>query len=304
MELQKLWYIRDGENITGPFPPKFITRYIMLGRIASDAQISLDQLSWMPLAEVAELQPQEVPQHADGDDTENIKWREERKKAARRWADERGRLDRREREGGRSHEKRIGGDRRLVPESAEILLLRQRHAEIEAATKKKRERFAGIVAALFALLLLVVAAVLLYAPVNPVKVGISQSPPACRAAAAPQINWSGCDKSGAWLRGVNLSSAVLNHARFVKAEMSHIQLSYSSLVSADLSYANLSQASLLGSSLNDADMSYADLRGADLRFADLRGARLDAAALFDARFDSAIWPDGKVCGAGSVGSCL
>ena len=304
MELQKLWFVRDGENITGPFPPKFITRYIMLGRIASDAQISLDQMSWIPLAEVAELQPQEVPQHADGNDVESVKWREERKKAARRWADDRGGLDRRETEGGHSHEMRIGSDRRLVPESAETLLLRQRHAENESAGNKKRERFAGIMAALFALLLLVVAAVLLYAPVNPVKVGISQASPACRVDAAPQINWSGCDKSGARLRGVNLSSAVLNHARFVKAEMSHIQLSYASLTSADLSYANLSQANLLGAALNDADLSYAGLRGADLRYADLRGARLDAADLFDARLDNAIWPDGKVCGVGSVGSCL
>jgi uncharacterized protein YjbI with pentapeptide repeats len=42
----------------------------------------------------------------------------------------------------------------------------------------------------------------------------------------------------------------------------------------------------------------ARLQGANLKGADLTGARFDSADL-----EGAVWTDGRVCAAGSVGSC-
>lgn len=306
IKLQKLWYVQRGDTVTGPFPEKWLVRDLMLGRLSPEHQVSLDQMNWLKLSDCPELIAAAAqPAVAEGEEPE---WGAERRRAAFRWIDERRLLERRSGKDEQASErlgenKRQRRDRRQ-PESAEVLLARQRHAELEAELKRRRERFFGVGFVLLAVLGLAVWAAMRMAPVNPVEVTLSHATPDCGAPATPQVNWGGCDKGGAWLRGVDLSSAVLTAARFNTANLSLSRLSYANLVRADLSYANLDGAQLGAANLQQADLSYAELKHADLRRADLRGARLEATNLTGAMLEQTIWTDGRECGQGSVGACL
>jgi len=307
MKLQNLWYVRRGEQISGPFPEKWISRDLMLGRLSPDDSISLDKLNWIALGERADLMP-EVASGVPAAEAVPPDWSDERRRARFRWADERRLLDRRAAgDGGQDArgegDKRRHRDRRS-PESAEVLLMRQRHAELEQALKARRDRYFGVGLALILFLGLAIWAVARLTPVNPVQVTLAHATPDCRAPAAPQVNWGGCDKGGAWLRGVDLGSAVLTAARFNTANLTLARLSYANLARADLSYANLDGALLQAANLQQANLSYAELKQADLRLADLRGARLEAANLTGAMLGQAIWVDGRECKEGSVGACL
>lgn len=305
IKLQKLWYVQRGNAVTGPFPEKWLVRDLMLGRLSGETRVSLDQMSWLKLADCPELMAgaaQPAPARG-GEPAEEPEWSEERRRAAFRWIDERRQLDRRATESRPvADNKRKRRDRRQ-PESAEVLLARQHHAELEAELLRRRERFFGVGPVLLALLALAVWASLRVTPVNPVQVNLAQATADCRAPASPQVNWGGCDKGGAWLRGVDLSSALLTAARFNAANLSLSRLSYANLVRADLTYANLAGARLDAANLQQANLGYAELKQADLRLADLRGARLEAANLSGALLDGAIWIDGRECGPGSVGAC-
>jgi len=54
------WYTRREGVVRGPFPPDHITRYILLGRIRLDDELSHDQLSWRLARSVATLLPAEM----------------------------------------------------------------------------------------------------------------------------------------------------------------------------------------------------------------------------------------------------
>lgn len=303
MKLQNLWYVRRGDQISGPFPEKWISRDLMLGRLSRDDQISLDKMNWLALSERPDLLREPSAESASSENAPPD-WSSERQRARFRWADERRLMDRRTgQESPVEDNKRQPHDRRH-PESAEVLLLRQRHAELEQELKSRRDRFFGVSLVLLALLGLALWAVARLTPVNPVQVTLGHATPDCRAPASPQVNWSGCDKGGAWLRGVDLGSAVLTAARFNTANLSLSRLAYANLVHADLSYANLEGAQLQAANLQQANLSYADLKNADLSLADLRGAKLEAADLTGARLEQAIWVDGRECKEGSIGACL
>ena len=301
-KLQKLWYVQRGDAVAGPFPEKWILRDIMLGRLSADSLVSLDQINWLRVADYPELNALATqPAPAQGEDPE---WGEERRRAAYRWVDERRQMERRTAKGEPvSENKRQRRDRRQ-PESADVLLVRQRHAELEAELTRQRDRYFGVAFVLLVLLGLAIWAVFRLTPVNPVTVNISHATPDCAAPASPQVNWGGCDKGGAWLRGVDLSSAVLTAARLNTANLSLSRLAYANLVRADLSYANLEGAKLLAANLQSANLSYAELKFADLRRADLRGAKLEAVNLTGAQLGEAIWVDGRKCKEGSVGVCV
>lgn len=301
MKLQNLWYVKREGKISGPFPEKWIRRDLALGRLRPEDEISPDQLAWIPLRErtdwlgsEAEAAPADLPE-----------WREERRRARLRWLDERRLPDRRGSQTlprPNAAEKR-SRDRR-APERAELVLLRQRHAELEQALAQRRERFLGVALVLVMLVVLAVWAASRFAPVRPIDVHLAPVAPDCRAPAMPQVNWAGCDRNGAWLRGVDLSSAVLAGTHLNSANLSLARLTYANLAGADLSYANLEGANLQAASLQGATLAYATLKQADLTRADLRGARLEATDLTGAQLGLALWTDGRTCQAGSVGVCL
>ena len=304
MKLQKLWYVRRDGVLSGPFPAKLIGRELMVGRFKPGDEASTDQVFWSPIEETPELLPRfSVKNRIIGPANSPLDWERERQQAARRWADERHQRDRRGPHLRAPVGKLRGRDRRIRHESAEWAALRLRHAEWEGEQKRRRDRFVGVGMVLIALLALALFAVWRLPPTHPIKVDFQGSSVACSEPASDQVNWSGCDKNGAWLKGVDLSSAMLRETHFNAANLSHSDLSYANLTASDLSFANLTQAKLVSANLAGADLTYAELRDADLRYADLRGAKLDAASLIGARLDNATWTDGRTCVAISVGDC-
>jgi len=306
MKVQTLWYVRRGEQISGPFPAKLISRDWMLGRFLSTDEASSDQVFWAPLDAIPELRPHigGIKYRVVGTADAPLDWVGERRAAALRWVDERHQRDRRDpNDSSLLARNRRGPERRVHPENPEWATLRQRHADLEEAIRHKHDRFIGVGLVLLTLLALTLYALIELSPVNPIKVDFRGPNAACAQPPGPQVDWTNCDKSGTWLTGADLTSAMLNGARFNAANLSQSNLTYANLAGADLSFANLAQAKLVGANLTSTNLQFADLRNADLRYADLRNAQLNGATLLGARLDEATWVDGRKCAAISVGEC-
>ncbi len=269
MENYRLWYIRRGEQVQGPFPEALICRYIVLGRIRDDDALSLDGHYWRQLHELPELIEEtraltDVTGSASEDD---VNWREERAKAALRWLDDRKSPDPR---GARDEAKvtdgqdrRAGVERRLTPEAVEHHVYRENRALFEAWNRMRQQRYGWAAAFVSLFALLVLGAAMFMQPVRPVKVGLNIHKVDCTIPAARGVDWSGCSKDGELLVGVDLRGA-----------------------------------ELLGTSLKSARLRYADMTQANLERANLAGADLTGA-----RLGSAVWVDGRVCAADSIGVC-
>lgn len=283
---RQLWYVRRGDAVSGPFPTLVVVNNTLLGRFLPSDEVSLDQLEWKRLVTVEELLPRELRELHDETDPEHRQWLEERLKAARRWADQRTHDDRRLAEEAAGRSARDGEERRKADADEEVLALPHHHAPLPQESALRR--YLGVYIGIGAVLLFVVLGVMYYQPVNPVKVGVIPVQPSCGIAAAPGVNWSGCDKQGASLRGADLARANLDYADLSHAALSGSRLAHASLVGADLSAADLTNANM-----SNADLSNADLTAANMESVNLSGAVLD----------HAIWVDGRVCAAGSLGQC-
>lgn len=290
MSLRQLWYVRRGNRVSGPFPTQVVANNALLGRFLPSDEVSLDQLEWKALATVEDLLPQELLKLHTETDPEQRQWLEERLKAARRWADQRTHDERRlvpEAAGREVREDGLRGEERRKAETDnDILALPHHHAPLPQEPAWRR--YLGVLAGIGAVLLLVALGLVNYQPVNPVKVGVVPVQPLCGKAAAPTVNWSGCDKQGALLRGADLSRGNLDYANFSRADLSGSRLEHASMVGTNFHAADLTNVNL----------SNADLSNADLSAADLASAMLDGAVL-----DHAIWVDGRVCATGSLGQC-
>jgi hypothetical protein len=283
---KRRWYIKQGEAIQGPFPNQLIGRYLILGRITLDTQVSLDKEHWTAVENYPAMVPDVV-------------------KEAGTEAGDRALMLARIREDERSSQS-TGvdeyDDRRDAEEDVMQLHRQVRDDVLRRYSVQPKKNYLYI--GLFAVALLVAVGLYLAAQDND-DIRLAD----CNAAASPGINWSGCNKQGEVLRGRNLS-----HANLRSAKLSSIDFSGSRLTEADMAYADLSQArlqsvqlqqaNLKGANLRQADLQQADLSGANLAYAELVGARLQGADLSHAIFDHAIWVNGEQCLPGSVGACL
>jgi len=52
-----LWYLKRGDKVTGPFPAKVISDYLLLGRIRQDDLLSTDRKNWEQAVDHRELFP-------------------------------------------------------------------------------------------------------------------------------------------------------------------------------------------------------------------------------------------------------
>jgi hypothetical protein len=100
-----LWYVRspDGGR-QGPFPAAAVAQDLAVGRLPADVLVSADCINWVRAAETEAFADLLQPDASDA-------WAEERRRALRRWADERTGRER------RTHPaiagtRRAGGDRR------------------------------------------------------------------------------------------------------------------------------------------------------------------------------------------------
>jgi hypothetical protein len=279
----RLWYVRRGTTVRGPFQAALIKRYMFLGRVKQTDELSLDQKSWLPVTAYPGFAEDEGTAGGMAAVAASVKAAED------------------ERRSGAGNQGYDGPERRAV-EPAETVERRQRRERVLASLRRPRggERVPVLIAVLVTVV--VVVAGFLFAPDR------SQSVPQCDARPAAKVNWSNCRKEGADLQGATLANGVLTNARLTgarltRANLSGANLAYADFVGADLSYAQLKKARMTGTNLRNADLGYANLDGADLSYADLTGAVLGEAILMGAVLDRAIWPDGTVCGEGSVGIC-
>jgi hypothetical protein len=292
----QLWFTRRRGAVSGPYPSGLVSRYLILGRLDLDDQVSVDRARWRPISEVAELVPPEMqlPDNAEGRDA---------RLRARLREDERRSVNRREdsQEGPAGERRRV---ERRAPEPAELIHHRIQRDRVTQA--QPREEIPGSVP-------WVVAGAAVAAVLGLLMLqgdgGRQQAEPDCLAPAGPGVNWSYCRKGGLDLRGVDLSGSVLMSTDFMAAHLSGARLSgadldYADMRRADLRRSDLTRASLVGAILQESRLEGASLAGANLTYADLRGSSLEGVSLEGVQLGRAVWVDGRVCAEGSVGECL
>jgi len=278
-----LWYVRRADRVTGPFPAGLISRFILLGRIHADDELSQDRDEWRKASDCDEL----VPEVMKADLSDALA--RERLEAARRWADER----------GPEPVSEEVAERRSQPASS-----RPAHPPSSASLPAtgSGSRYGWQLAAVLILLGAIVALALRYTPSQ--VVSFAQ----CDAAPAPGVNWSNCT-----LQGIQLLSHDMSRAKLYSTDFSGASLYGSTLAGAELNYANLSLtdlrnvsfagASLVGANLRRSRLANADFSEADLSYADFSDAQLDGVRLDGAKLDNAIWTNRAVCLPESIGRC-
>ena len=272
MIANQLWFVKHEGKVLGHFPIKEIAHSLSVGEVTLNDEISPDQVNWLPLSRfpglIPEPLPQPPPEAEETLDEEQIKWRDERAKAAIRW------------------------DRPLE------------RSEISAPAANPRLKWVGAVTALLAVAgLLVFIALQWQEPMEQPKALVPTAIPNCNVVPAPKVNWRGCDKSGILLVNSDFSAANLSRAKFNSTDLSTGRFLSANLTQTDFSYATLNQANMAYANLEAANLNFAELRGTDLSHANLRDANVAGAVLDGAKLDDAIWIDGRVCAAGSIGEC-
>lgn len=276
MNSNQLWFVRHGTIVLGQFPLKEIVQAISSGEILISDEISPDQANWLPLSDFPGLMP-EMPQPPETEteeplDDEARKWRKERVKAAERWETD-----------PAAHQQ--PGD--------------------HGATPSRWLKWLWVTLSMLAVASLgTFVAWQMQIPSESPKLEITPPVPSCEAAAAPKVNWQGCDKSGTLLGNSDLSGANLSRVNFNSTDLTGSRLVSANLAQSELSYATLNQANLARANLAGANLNFAELRDADLSGANLRDANLADATLDGAKLGEATWVDGKTCAADSVGQCL
>jgi uncharacterized protein YjbI with pentapeptide repeats len=120
---------------------------------------------------------------------------------------------------------------------------------------------------------------------------------ACRV--APNGDCTGSSLERAAVVGRDVPGMTFARADLRGATLMSNNFEGANLAGADLEGATLSGARLVNADLSGADFTRANLMGADLTNANISGADFDRAQL-----GGAIFPDGRVCAAGSIGSCV
>lgn len=293
---QRLWYVRRGDEISGPFPQNTLTQFMLLGRIGSSHQLSPDRRYWRPADEIRARWAARPGNPLGETDPERLR-------LARLRADERRGYDRRDRQKEEViDEQRQSARERRRHENPRTVEYRQSKTTLFARAAAIPNRSRLILGSLLASLMAVSV------------LGVASMPRAtvadldCNSAPIGAVNMSYCEAPGWQAEGADLSgsrfySTDLQGAVFTAARLQRSEYSYADLSAADLAYADLRNSRLTGAALRGAILQYADLRGADLSHADLRDAALGAADLRGARLDHALWPDGRRCAAGSLGIC-
>ncbi len=289
------WYVRRNSVVKGPFPGNQISRFIVLGRIHETDELSLDRREWKPAKDYPELIPEAIRNGVGEGALRQLRQKE----------DERCSGDRRDRQPPRSAEilNRRGGKERRRDESSEVVKHRERKTRFIETLREhsKKNYLARWIGVALVVVVIVVLGVLLAPPPT-------EDAPRCDAPPAPGVNWNNCrlevlDAARADLTGAKIKNARLREINLLGAVLIRSDLAYSELIKARLSYADLTEASLKGANLKEADLAYANLTAADLSYSDLSGAVLGGAILEKAKLDNAMWPDGRVCGPGSIGTC-
>ncbi|HEB95867.1 MAG TPA: pentapeptide repeat-containing protein [Sedimenticola thiotaurini] len=290
-----LWFLRREGRVTGPFPSGAIRRFVVLGRVGLEHEVSNDRRHWQLIRNLPEVIPPEIRRAMEAGDPEGLL-------PERLREDERTGLERRRsnRELPGATPRRSGDRRQEEPE----LLKKHRLAKTELRASRQRRRF-PLLPTLALIVLFGIAIGYGFYLGRPSMV----EEPDCTAKPAPGVNWRNCRLDGlvaesSDLQRARIGNAMLRGARLSGSRFNGADLQYADLGNADLSYAEFRDARMKGVGLSGSDLTSADLTGADLSYANLQGARLGGTILDGARLDNAIWSDGRTCRPGSVGVCL
>ncbi len=314
--VRQLWYTRRGDTIRGPFPQGLISRYLLIGRMGLEDEVSADQIRWQPVRDIPGL----VPDELKGDPNDPAI--QEKLRIARRREDERAAGDRRQHGEDAAAERRRKDDRR-APEPTD--LIQHRNIKTTLVKERKAQNENHRVMVFLGVAVVVGAAIVAAFAFMPAPPSLKLQ---CDAPAGPQVNWSNCrfegiilnhvNLAGAQLGNANLTGAQLNSAVLTEANLSYANFSRGELRSADLRHAKIvgtifRNATLAQANAQNADFGYSILQGADLRGmnfrgadltkADLSGANIDGAIFDDVHLGDAIWVDRRVCAPDSVGAC-
>lgn len=293
MKKEPLWFIRQKGETTGPFPVGMIERYVILGRVNEQSELSPDCVHWAPLSAWPELL--ERKRHIEAEENHD-----QRMLLSQRWEDERGGFDRRHAKAGVAQEHRRSTTDRRHTERIEAVERRQQRTLRKGLLTDASLR--GALIPIIAIVVFVGAYLALYeSGPDPVSVD-------CLAKPAVGVNWSYCDMQNAELTQVslrdarllstNLSGARLESVGLMGADMSFAVLSFAKIDNADFSGARM-----LGVSLRNTLIKNSNFKNSDLSYADFSNAVLDNVELSNARLDHAVWTDRRSCAAGSIGTC-
>ncbi len=279
------WYIKQENNVQGPFPNKLIGRFLILGRITQDTLVSQDQTNWVPVSSYPAMVPEVV-------------------KEAGTTQGDRALMLARIREDERSSNLNKDSNIKDRREDEEQIIQLHRQLRDDVLKRYNAPPPKHIIYYAISILLLLIL----------IGFFVSQSGDDtrladCSAPAEPGINWSACNKQGEMLRNRNLRQVNFRSAKLQAADLSAAQLQQADLAYADLSQSILVSAQLQNSNMKGANLRQANLRGANLysanlSYAELVGSQLQGANLKLAIFDHAIWVNGEKCLPGSVGACL
>src|SRR3569623_1646912 len=216
-----VWYVRRGDEVKGPYPSGLITRYVLLGRVRANDEVSIDGATWGLISDHPDLIPSVMkdPNAAP-----------QRLEAARRWADARD-GERRSAAGASetaAGEQRQRRERRApeIPVFVDYRVSRSTRAAEHAESARQWRGLLGIVAVTVG-----VVAVILYFYKPPPPEQLVD----CSAEPAPSVNWSDCV-----LTGVNLAGADLTGAKLYSANMTGANFRGAHLAGGNLSYSPLS----------------------------------------------------------------
>ncbi|HEC29826.1 MAG TPA: pentapeptide repeat-containing protein [Gammaproteobacteria bacterium] len=292
-----LWYTRNDNGVKGPFTIGMMHRFVLVGRLKMDDEISSDKKEWRTVRETPVVMPEEMCNIETENDHQRLLQAQLRE-------DERAK-DRRRTELGEFQGRREKTDRR----QAERLNARV-HREIRNQSHDTIMNKPGSTSPLPFIVFFVLFAVIIFLVFfvwfneGDKTVQISD----CASKPAAGVNWNHCQMQGIQLSGENIQGAHMNNANLTGANLQNTRLMQSDLAYANLGIANLREADLYGSILKGANLSGADLRQAnfsktDLSFADLRNANIKGADFKGALLSRTIWVDGTLCMPGSIGRC-
>lgn len=294
-----LWYVRRGNAVKGPFPASQIAKYVLLGRVHQTDEVSRDREQWRQVAEFPHLLPPAVKAGASAEELRMLRQREDERSGHER-------RDGAEPPPAGAEQRQPGRPERRGAEPETVIRHRRHKAELldalRADSEKERRSWRWIVPAAVILALGLVALGIVLGPATVKDIADCGAPP------GPGVNWNNCTMDGleardADLEGARIRNARLRDADLLNANLRGADLAYTDLAKADLGYGNLERADLKGATLTGADLTNADLAGADLSYANLRDARLGGAVITGTLLSGAVWPDGTICGRGSVGEC-
>ncbi len=214
---QKLWQVRRKGAVQGPFPSGTLRRFLLVGRISLDDEVSFRQDHWQPVRDVPEVIPPEVRKALAGGDPDAIlpsRMREDERNGRDRRRDQEGKDDwRRRREDRRRQEPHIMQRHRL-----------SRTQLLEAASRTGIPLPGILVIGLVVVLTIGFGVYLGAPPIIP--------DPDCSASPQARVNWRNCKLDNLWAESKDLDDAQLNNASLRGAH-----LSGSHLNRADLQYA-------------------------------------------------------------------